>query len=325
MVPPKLARHPHPHPTESLPGYVLRLSEANGHPSPRRLFRLAGMIANESSFTRFACSKLASIANLPTLDLEQLAFTRSEKGPESIFLLKNRVSAKDLNLGGARVCPECVAEKGFIEAHWHIELMVACPVHAKAVIWFCGKCRSRLNWLRPGLLECKCGTPILNPPLDRYSAPELSLLDLIRQKALDDQIRYRHDLSMPVKQLEAMSLQSLLSLVRFLGKKRLIASRSSKPQLGITLLRKAASVLTNWPFNFEIFLNDICPQVADGGASALSKDFANIYEVVDRRMTARFQGKKSLESATSRFITCSPSTLPYAQLTEPKAQCEGQN
>ena len=100
MVPPKLARHPRSTSTESLPGYVLRLSEANGHPSPRRLFRLAGMIANESSFRKVRMLKLASIANLPTLDLKQLAFTRSEKGPESIFLLKNRVSAKDLNLAG---------------------------------------------------------------------------------------------------------------------------------------------------------------------------------------------------------------------------------
>jgi hypothetical protein len=320
MIPSHLARHPRPEPTESLPGYVLRLTQVNGCSSPRELFRLAGMKANETSFTKFACSKFAFIANLPTSDLERIAFTHPEKDPDAMYLLKNRVSAKDRNLSGARVYPDCVKEKGFIEAHWHIALMVACPIHETAAVWFCGQCRSRLHWLRPGLLECKCGTPLLNRPRDRYSDPELALLDLICQKALGEEICYRRDPSMPVRQLEAMNLQSLLSLVRFLGAKGLTASWSSKPQLGQHLLRKTANVLTNWPVNFETFLKGICPLASDEGASTLSEDFANIYEVVDGRMTARFQRRGSCQNTTFRSGAYPSATSSPTHLAE-EARC----
>jgi TniQ len=320
MISSKLVVHPAPRPTESLPGYVLRLTEANGYASPSSLFRLAGMMANETSFKNFECSKFALIANLAPSNLERMAFTRPESDPQAIYLLGNHVSVKDLNLSGARMCPECVVEKGFIEAHWHIDLMVACPTHRRAALWWCAKCHSRLSWLRPRLLECKCGTPLLNPPCDTYSEPELALLDLIRLKALGDQTRYCNDLTMPMKQLDAMSLQEFLAIVRFLGKSRLIASWSSKQQDGVHLLRAAARVLTNWPFNFEAFLKDICPYVSDGGAVSLAEDFANIYKIVHGRMTARFQRRESVQSSTTRSVTCSLSIPPHAHITESRVQ-----
>ena len=57
MIPFKLVRHPAPYPTESLPGYVLRLSELNGYPSPRSLYRMAEMKAGECSPSNFNCPK----------------------------------------------------------------------------------------------------------------------------------------------------------------------------------------------------------------------------------------------------------------------------
>jgi hypothetical protein len=134
MSSPKLVRHPLPHPTESLSGYVLRLSEINGYTSPRSLFRLADMMANETSVSTFNCSKLASISDVPVSTLEKLAITGPEAHPHALHMLGNILSTKDLNLKGAKVCPECVVENGFIEVHWHIELMVACPIHKRSAV-----------------------------------------------------------------------------------------------------------------------------------------------------------------------------------------------
>jgi hypothetical protein len=297
MISSTLVRHPAPHPTESLPGYVLRLSEANGCASPRNLYRLAEMNAHQSSLRNFACSKFAAIANLPTSLLDQIAL-KSSKSESEVRLLGNVVSVKDLNLTRARVCPECVEEKGFIEAHWLLEIMVACPVHERSAFWYCSECRSPLSWIRSGLLICKCGSSISSTPRDSYSESDLWLLDLIRRKAIGDRTNRRSSSGMPDSKLGAMNLHSLLSLVRFLGKRRMTANWSKKKQKGRHLLQAAATVLADWPHNFEILLQDICPRKSGSGeigAIALAEDLSNIYEVVHESFNSRL--------ARYRFIT----------------------
>lgn len=293
MISPKLVLHPAPHPTESLPGYILRLSEMNGYASPQNLYRLAEMTAGQRSLTRFDCSRIAAITNQATSDVNRLAFTRPGNEPDRMRLLGNTVSVKDLNLTNARVCPECVTDLGFIEAHWHLQLMVACPIHGRTAIWFCGKCRGRLSWNRPGLLTCRCETPLLIPPRGEYSKGDLWLLDLIRRKAIGDPTddRQGSDLGMPASQLASMNLHSLLSLIRFLGKYRLNARRSSKWQ-SRHVLQAAAKVLADWPSNFEILLEGICPQKSfcvENGLIALAADLSNIYEMVSQRFELRSQ------------------------------------
>jgi hypothetical protein len=100
----------------------------------REPYTLAEMKA-PSSLKNFACSEFAAIANLPTSLLDQIAF-RSVENEFEVGLLRNVVSVKDSSLKRARVCPECAREKGFIEAHWQLEVMVACPVHERTAFWY---------------------------------------------------------------------------------------------------------------------------------------------------------------------------------------------
>lgn len=288
----KLVRHPLPHPTESLPGYVLRLSEINGYTAPRSLFRLADFKANETSVSNFNCSKLASISDVPISVLEKIAITCPESDPHSLRLLGNRLSSDDLNLTRARVCPECVTERGFIEAHWHIELMVACPVHERSAVWFCGKCQSQLSWLRSGLLRCKCGDSLAHSSRASYSEEELCLLDLIRQKALNEPLPSRRDPRMPVNQLETLNLQELLSIVRFLGNQRIRASGINKPQFSAQILRAATKVLLDWPANFGTLLRDIYPHAPARQPTAHMQDLANVYQVISERYGSRLSEQK---------------------------------
>ena len=65
-----LVRHPAPFPTESLFGYILRLSEENGYTTPWTLFLTAGMKEHEIRGTGVRVRKLARIANRPSSELE---------------------------------------------------------------------------------------------------------------------------------------------------------------------------------------------------------------------------------------------------------------
>ena len=306
MSPSLLVRHPPPLPTESLLGYVVRLTEANGYATPRSLYRLAGMNRDEISASSFDCSKFAAITTHPASCLERIAFKPSQNQSHALCLLGNTLGTSELNLTGSKVCPDCVAEKGFIEAHWHMDLMVACPIHEQSAVGFCPKCKHRLDWMRPGLLTCKCGASLTNRAQASYSKADLWLLDLIRRKALGDQTPSAGEANMLDEQLATTSLHSLLSLIRFLGKYRMIASFSKNPQEGRNILHAAAFVLTDWPVNFQKLLKDLNPQASENTEPACAGDFSAIYETVRRRATSRFE---RLSQCRNQQSTTTPTAL----------------
>lgn len=300
----KLVRHPAPFLTESLSGYALRLSELNGYSSPRSVYHLAGMKTTETSPTSFAFAKLAAVSNQPPSKLEQIALNPKGADSREFYVLGKRVSSTYLNLTAARVCPECVADKGFIEAHWHIDVMVACPVHERAAVWFCGQCKRRVSWIRSGLLTCKCGASLSVPLGEKYSETELWLLDLIRYKALGAAPHRSAHASLPGAQLASTSLQSLLSLIRFLGEQRLRARRSSKRPSGRNLLKAAASLLEDWPSNIQRHLRNISSHPSDNEPFALSLDVDSLREAISQRFASRPNFTNSLirTEPNTRFV-----------------------
>jgi hypothetical protein len=211
---PLLVRHPAPYPTESLLGYVLRLSEKNGYVSPSAVCRLAGIKQNDLGAIGLRVEGLAAIASCTAADLNQIAFAHSVSGRRSSQLLGHRLVPAELSLAKAKLCPQCVAEKGFIEAHWHLELMVACPIHRCRATSECPKCGDRLRWFRPGLLECDCGGNLQDSDMPKVSSSEASLLGIIRRKLLRYPAADENPLALPQDQLMAMDLRSMLGVVR---------------------------------------------------------------------------------------------------------------
>lgn len=283
-----LVRHPAPHPTESLPGYVVRLTELNGYASPSDLYRLADMNGGEISASTFNCSKFAAITTHPIVELERIALKPSQSQSPAFSLLGNPVSTSDLTLTGAKACPDCVAEMGFIEAHWHIDLMVACPIHKKATVFFCPKCKRRLSWMRSGLLTCACGEPFQPPSRSVFFQPELELLDIIRRKALGVRTPPQST-CMPERQFASMSLQSALSLIRCLGDHRLIADRCKTSGPARPQLQAAAKVLAEWPSNFHKLLRDLCPKGPTNTEPPPLEDISAIRKIVWQKRSERYQ------------------------------------
>lgn len=151
---PPLVVTPAPRPKESLLGYVLRVSEANGYETPTWLFSRAqfSMVAVMSG--GISIGDLAILLGRQAAELQDLQYFELGGGR---MLLGRAVQRVDLRLRAPRFCPECVAEKGMLDAHWDCSLVTACPTHCSSLLEQCLHCHRPLSWFRPGLLQCACG------------------------------------------------------------------------------------------------------------------------------------------------------------------------
>src|ERR1035437_932986 len=280
MSTPLLVRHPAPNPTESLVGYVLRLAEENGYTSPWSVYSLADLKQNEIRTSGFKLEKLAAIINRPASELESIAFSAVLNQPRWARLLRHSLVPTDLNIVNPGLCPRCVADKGFIEAHWHLALMVGCPVHECMPALFCPRCGKRLSLFRPGLLECSCGGNLLECKLTSLPKPDAALLDILRRKVLGIPADVENPLSLPRDQLMAMNLRSMLLVVRTLGRHRLIADGSTSVEDEHQLLSASARVLVDWPKNFIALLLDIGKKLQPSVNGGVRKQFEAIYSAL---------------------------------------------
>ena len=248
------------------------------------------MKSSETSWTKFAVEKLAAVASQPVELIERISFkySGSHEGV-TLGLLGIPLNIQDINLTFARHCPACVAEKGFIEAHWHIRYMVGCSIHKQAALWFCSSCKKRVPWLRMGLQTCKCGASLHYLSKYEFSEEDWCLLDLIRGKALGDHTLGTVTPRMPADELGSLSLAQLLSLVEIIGHTRLNAGGGRANHFDQLLLKAAARVFTDWPANFHRLMNDIDPQGPSVTSFDLRKDFASIYQTVLLRNRRKYK------------------------------------
>jgi hypothetical protein len=186
--------------------------------APWSVYSLAGLKQNEIRTTGFKLEKLAAIISGPASVLNTIGYSAPLNQPRWARLLGHSLVPTDLNIANPGLCPRCAADKGFIEAHWHLTLMVGCPVHECMPALRCPRCGKALRIFRRGLLECDCGGDLLEcvvPPIPKQDAV---LLDIIRQKVLGIPAMDKNLLSFPLDQLMAMNLRSILFVIRTLGR-----------------------------------------------------------------------------------------------------------
>ena len=165
-------------------GYTLRLSEQNGYASPWNILQVARMGQSDFRTSNMRVQGIASIAKLMPRDLERLGFKCPADMPKWASLLGHPVLPQEIDILNPSICPQCIATTGFLEAHWHLRIMVACPEHLRPAISCCPTCKRKLTWFRPGLLECRCGANLVHQPSTTMEPQDLSILELIRRKVL---------------------------------------------------------------------------------------------------------------------------------------------
>src|SRR5208283_5242349 len=235
------------------------------------LFLLAQIRQHEARSTGMKVAKLAQICNRPQNELQSISHRWPCDHPRSSRLLGNLLTPWELVVTRPKLCPECVAEKGFIEAHFDLALMTGCPVHNRSLLSHCPECMNPLRWFRPGLLECHCGASLRNADLPAISGAEADLLDIMRRKTLGLSAGRDYASGLPGSYLEVMSLQPLLSLVGMLGRRRMGVDEDSDRRNSQRIVFAAASVLGDWPTNFFRLLREITEEMPTDSSTGVAR------------------------------------------------------
>ena len=245
-----LPRHPDPRPTEGLWGYILRVSRSNGFRSPWGVIARAGMEQHEARGASINVAKLAVVTRKDRTRLQSIGYSNATE-KRSYALLGHTVPRTALELDSPHICPECVGAMGFIETHWDLAIMTACPVHFCRAVWRCNACGSLLRWYRPDLLHCQCGAQIQPMLGTSIRAEEGNLLQVIRAKVFHLLPLVDGSSGLPVSDLYQLELRDLLRLVNILQRCQRMLSRDPE-HVSDTAMAVTAAVeyLREWPTKF---------------------------------------------------------------------------
>ena len=154
-------------PGESWPGYLLRLSDANGFSGINAIARILKL------------TKYQLIASSPASVLLRLNVGCDFQSKLSFRAAPPDSRSTKLGTYGrsiyARVCPKCVASDKipYSRAAWDLAIQVCCASHQCVLIDECPHCHSHLDYLRPSISRCKCGYDLrlcrTTPALNLYS------------------------------------------------------------------------------------------------------------------------------------------------------------
>lgn len=262
---------PLPLPTESLKGFLLRACEGNGYERMYLMTRIAGLTDRQTSIAVPDIGRLSALFNF-----DQNVFLNMGYWPnvvshdETSFMILGHEIPRLYSTSKVGICPQCIEEKGFIEAFWDIKISLACPEHRRETVYECEECklipgnRSALNWNRGEMLRCKLGHDLKN----RFGAliEDDLALDLLRLiKAKVDGVPFHRLIGIdhhkfPVQHLENMSLRGFIGIVARLGKPPMpiqmnVMGRDSSFFVNdIDSVGRAAKVLSNWPLRFHEYL-----------------------------------------------------------------------
>src|SRR5271157_2852603 len=216
-------------------------------------------------------AKVAQICDRPETELESISCRWPGDHSRSCRLLGHLLTPWELDVTRPKLCPECVAEKGFIEAHFDMALMTGCPVHRRSLLSRCPECMKPLRWFRPGLLECDCGASLRNFSLPAISGAEADLLDIMRRKVLGLAAGRNYASGLPGSYLEAINLQPLLSLIGMLGRRRMVVDNDPDRRNSQPIVFAAASVLADWPNNFFRLLRGITEEMPTDSSTGVAR------------------------------------------------------
>lgn len=283
----QLPRHPDPRETESLWGYILRVSQSNGFRTPWAVIERAGMEQYEARGVSIDLAKLAIATGKDQLRLRRIGY-ESETNRRLYALLGHRVPRTALELELPHTCPECVRALGFIEAHWDLAIMTACPVHLRGAVQNCAICGRKLRWFRPDLLHCQCGARIDTMRGAPISAVEGDLLEVIRAKVLGLLPLIEGSSGMPLHDLWQLELRDILRLVSVLEncRRKLMGSPANTGDRS-TVTVAAVGYLRDWPVNFFGLLTDLRALHANQG-NTIRELYSPLYSAFLRR---RYKGR----------------------------------
>jgi hypothetical protein len=278
-----LVRTPTPNPTESLLGYVLRVSEENGYDTPWHVLRLSGIVQGQMRTAGFPVEKLATVLGVGADTLVHHAYQEFSGTVRHFKILGHRLG-QGLNEGPFRIrqpafCPQCVVELGYIDAFWDLATAVACPRHGTSAQKVCSSCAAPVNWFRPGLLKCKCGAAFDEIEPTPVSEGLRALMSVFYSKLHGMPVsEAENPCGFPLRQLDNCPFGSLIQIARSLGHWNL-TGQGLDGQDDEHILLAAVDALRDWPAGFHGMLRRLGEKyLKEGGeAAGLRKQFDSFY------------------------------------------------
>ena len=290
-----LVRTPHPEPTESAFGYVLRLAEANGYPSPKDVLEYAEFERQGTPSSTLPLTKLAAVTGLSETELETIAYVaRDGEGGTRFKILGHDLgqhhSRLPLNLRDPVICPACVVEQGYVDAFWDLQQAVACPIHGGKALSRCPACGEPLSWFRPGLLTCTCDADLSKAHVEAASPEVLALMAVVRAKLHGEPLSdLPNDIGVPLAELDSISLRSTLGILSILARFSLESKGQSREGDRYVGVREAAECLARFPTGFHQMLRRLGRRykAASSGAVGLRKQFEPFYAAMFKQSAFR--------------------------------------
>lgn len=281
-----LVHTPAPMATESLLGYVLRVSEGNGYASPTHLFVLAELGRGQDQIPGFPYEKIAKIVGRRPEELSAIAY-RLGSGRSARFKILNHDLGRSLvhtplRLRQPALCPVCVETLGYIDAFWDLRAAVACPEHQTTVLRACPTCGAGIRWRRPGLLKCPCGATLSPDGLQCVDGVTVELMRALRDKLHGNALSaVSNPSAFPIEALERIPLRALLYLLEVLGTYMLRSRREGTGDWERTIAA-AAQILADWPRNYHRMLANLGNHFLeqDPSAMGLRRQFRPFYETL---------------------------------------------
>lgn len=236
-----------PTPDERLPGYMLRMSSANGLSSPRLLFRHTlnsnvGHMAYPVDTTG-----LGRMLDVGSDVIERLAYGISGQGGNLTFN-GHQIGRGTVYTLKPKVCPACLQERLVVPAVWDFSHWLVCPIHSVWLVNRCQACDKSISWCRPGVDLCRCGGSLSRADHHRADSNQVALAELLAgllSPASQSSSAYLHGL---VGSIKPMHFISFMRSVRFaIGAARQVRLPKSSKDAAREEFSATARLLSDWP------------------------------------------------------------------------------
>ncbi|HBP6016954.1 TPA: hypothetical protein L6A14_03500 [Pseudomonas aeruginosa] len=158
-----------PREQESLPGYLMRVSQRNVVPNSIQLLRSFGLRPRVA----YGDDDLVSMAQQLSIQKEQLARINPS------LVSHNPLLRVKFQRKGQMICPACVREGGYLRQAWLHDLVCVCPNHRAALIEACPTCHEPLAPTRGRVEVCDCGQVLADVSALEGTKAELAVAALL--------------------------------------------------------------------------------------------------------------------------------------------------
>ncbi len=283
---------------EGLLGYVLRVSEANGYDTPWPIFSLAGMTQGEMKTSIIPIEKLSEVIGRPVDELARLPWHRYPNGTRMSAKATRPQLLRHLLIRYPKICTQCIAESGVVDAAWDLRIMLACPKHGTPMVDLCPACQGKLTWFRPGLDRCRCGQQLVAPEALPYPQHTIDLLQVVYDTLHGLPTNPTPPSGIPACDLHRMGIDDLLRLLTKIGNAVSgTEARGKYAAYAPDRLIRLSQVFSDWPRQFHRFLRSIDPD-PDKATLGLARRFYKFYSLI---AAAKWTTKEKMVFIRSAF------------------------